>query len=1327
MGSNRIEISQFDGKIDFQSWKKKMRALLPHYKVVHALEPDLERWPKELIIKKQEIDDEAYNLLILNLANSVLRKVDDATTAIQVWNKLETLYSLPSVTNIAFVKCSLFAFRLDLNKSIDDNVDELLKLNLLLKGAEHEVDSTSLAVILLNVVSDDYMVVKNSVQYTGITPSFDLVVSGLKARELELKLRKNSSSGLFVKPRLDNQNFSKHQNPFKGKKKNKNTFKPKETRKYFHCNKPGHLRKNCYSRLKKQKQLSTENPQSINKNNVSEVLVSSVHRNCHEWIVDSGCSFHMCPYKEWFTDYQVVKAASVFMGNDNVCTIHGIGSVSLTLDNGNVILLTNVRHIPELKRNLISVGVLDDMGCENMIKSGCLEIIRNGKIIARAKKKNSLYVLCGRYSGLTNIAASVTDSQAAAIKWHLRLGHMSQKGMKVLEKSGQLGKSALSPLDFCEVCVLGKQHRICFNTGTHLSKSKLDYVHADLWGPERICTHGNCRYFLSIVDDYSRKVWTYLLRSKDETFGKFKDWKTLVEKQTGNSVKVLRTDRGLEFCNEDFDRFCSDSGILRHRTVRLTPQQNGVAERMNRTILEKVRCLLFTSGLSKPFWGEALNTTVYLINRSPSTAIELKSPKEKWTGKVPNLDHIRIFGCSAYAHTRDGKLDPRSIKCIFLGYEPGTKGYRLWDRQSSGIKIIISRDVVFDETCFPCKTSDQTDPMNTSLSEDNKREEPANTTQFEVEHQPNLNQSTETEPIPNLETEEESVEDLEQNQVESLDSYQLAKDRTRRVIRPPTRYSYADLVFTALISVQETKTPEPTSFETTSMSKDRDKWLNAMLDEINSLHVNNTWTLVPKPANHKLVDCKWLFKIKEGDRILDPPRYKARLVAKGFTQCEGIDFNEIFSPVVKFKTIRIMLAAVTQLDLELEQLDVKTAFLHGNLEEKIYMKQPPGFIDKSHPDYVCLLNKSLYGLKQSPRQWNKRFDTFICSIGFKKSNFDACLYYLFEGNDSVFVLLYVDDMLLISNSMHRINMLKRELSSEFDMKDLGSAKRILGMHIDRNRKQGCLRLHRKPYLDSVLNKFNMKNCKGVNLPIASHFILSKEQCPKSTIDLLKMENVPYANGIGSIMYAMISTRPDLSFAISLLSRFMSNPGMEHWNALKWTLKYLNSIVDVGLHYSKCDVDKFSLYGFVDSDFAGNRDNRRSTTAYYYMLGNCCVSWKSQMQSIVSLSSTEAEYVALCDALKEAIWLQGLLFEINLVDNCATVYCDSQSAIHLSKNPIFHDRTKHIEVKYHFVREKVMNHVVNLQKVKTEENAADFGTKVVTVSKFRHCLNLLNIN
>ena len=422
-----------------------------------------------------------------------------------------------------------------------------------------------------------------------------------------------------------------------------------------------------------------------------------------------------------------------------------------------------------------------------------------------------------------------------------------------------------------------------------------------------------------------------------------------------------------------------------------------------------------------------------------------------------------------------------------------------------------------------------------------------------------------------------------------------------------------------------------------------------------------------------------------------------------------------------------MLALAVQSDWEVEQMDVKTAFLNGQLEETIYMTQPEGFkVESRDGELVCLLKRSLYGLKQSPRQWYKKFNSVVTKVGYTRSNYDTCLYYANLNSESAtFLLIYVDDMLIMGKDRQQISRLKGILKGEFEMKDLGAARRILGIDIVRNRMKNSLVLSQESYLKKIIQKFKMGDSKEVNVPLAGHFVFSTDQSPKTDEERKKMENVPYAEAIGSVMYTMISTRPDIAYAVSVLSRYMSEPGEEHWKGIKWLLRYLKGTSNLGLGFNKLG-STIELEGYVDADYASNRDTRKSITSYCFLLNGCCISWKVQLQHVVALSTTEAEFMATTEAFKEAVWIKGILSEIQMLSRRVTVFSDSQSAIHLSKNPVYHERSKHIDIRLFWIRNKIEEGEVNLEKIPSEDNPADAGTKVLTVSKFQHCLDSLNM-
>ncbi|KAH9768873.1 Integrase catalytic domain-containing protein [Citrus sinensis] len=681
--------------------------------------------------------------------------------------------------------------------------------------------------------------------------------------------------------------------------------------------------------------------------------------------------------------------------------------------------------------------------------------------IQRGTKRNEVYVLDGE--AITGLSSVFIGSEKDKTKlWHLRLGHMSVKGLMELQKQGVLGDEKITELDFCEDCVLGKTTRSSFKSSTHTTCGILDYIHSDLWGPAQTVSLGGNSYFLSIIDNFSRRVWVYVLKHKDQVFEKFREWKSLVKNQTGRKVEKHMTDNSLEFCNKKFDSYCGHEGIARHKTTRMTPQQNSLAERMNMTLIDKVRCMLVQAQFPKSLWAETLLTACYLVNLSPPVTLDYKTPFELWHGKPISYDVLRMFGCPAYAHIRQGKLSPRALKRQFIGYPEGVKGYKLWCTDLNLSKCIISRDVIFNEGAILENKKPAGD------SQHGVDEKTSN--QLEVEQIIHKSSEDDGNSRNSSEDQEESTEThIQPQQQTQFQNYQLAKDRKKRQTRPQQRYEYADLITYALAASHEIEVDEPKNYFEAIQSPYKSEWQKAMDNEIALLHNNNTYELVEKTKNRKTVGCKWIFRIKEGLTAAEPRRFKARL----------------------------------------------TAFLHGRLEEEILMTQPEGSIDPKKPDYVCLLKKSLYCLKQSPRQWYLRFDEFMLSHGYLRCNFDCCVYYKLVKIDLyIYLLLYVDDILVSCKSRAEIEALKQLLNSEFDMKDLCQVKKILGMEIRRNNEKGILFLTQRKYLEKVLGNFGMTDCKSVKTPLAAHFKLSSLQCPKSDKENDEMSKVPYANAVG---------------------------------------------------------------------------------------------------------------------------------------------------------------------------------------------------------------------
>ena len=435
------------------------------------------------------------------------------------------------------------------------------------------------------------------------------------------------------------------------------------------------------------------------KSEFSLACVSSV-TSTDEWLWDSACSVHMCFKKEWFFNFTELDGGVVHLANNQPCKIAGIGSISLKNHDGSTRVLTDVRYIPKLEKNLISLGTLESKGFTIIMQNGILKVVSRALVVMKGIRRNNLYL----YQGNTSVGTTATVSEVEKVaemsrSWHMRLGHAGEKSLQTLAMQGLLKGVKTCKMDFYEQCVMGKKTRVKFGTTIHNTEGILDYIHTDVWGPTKTASLGGKHCFVTFVNDFSRRVWVYTMKSKDEVFETFIVWKKMVENQTGRKIKVLRSDNGTEYRNDQFSIFCKKEGISRHFTVRDTSQQNGVAERMNRTLLEKVRCMLSNAGLGKQFWAEAIMYASHLINRLPSAALNGKTPLEVWSGKTTNdYDTLRVFGSTAYYHVKESKLDPRAKKALFMGVTSGVKGYRLWCLSSK--KIIYSKDVTFDESAM---------------------------------------------------------------------------------------------------------------------------------------------------------------------------------------------------------------------------------------------------------------------------------------------------------------------------------------------------------------------------------------------------------------------------------------------------------------------------------------------------------------------------------------------------------------------------------------------------------------------------------------------------
>lgn len=449
-------------------------------------------------------------------------------------------------------------------------------------------------------------------------------------------------------------------------------------------------------------------------------------------------------------------------------------------------------------------------------------------------------------------------------------------------------------------------------------------------------------------------------------------------------------------------------------------------------------------------------------------------------------------------------------------------------------------------------------------------------------------------------------------------------------------------------------------------------------------------------------------------------RYKARLCARGFLQRYGVDYTETFAPVVRYDSLRVVLALVTHLDLEMLQFDVRMAFLYGDLDETIYMKIPEGLT--ADENIVYKLNKSLYGLKQAPRCWNRKFHEFLDRFNFRTSPADKCIYTGVTDGHTVYLALFVDDGLIASESRKSIDSVLNYLKSSFKI-TIGDASIFVGMQIERNRAEKTMFLHQSTYIRYILDKFKMLDAKSNCTPADPHTTLSEIESEESNI-----VNVPYREAVGSLMFLALVTRPDICYAVNMVSRYCNKHNQSHWQAVKRILKYLVGTINRGIMYESGGRQFDSnLSCYSDADFAGDVDTRRSTTGYAFCINKSLVTWSSQRQKLVTLSTTESEYVAAATASKEVIWLRQLLTDLGYPsEQPTTLFVDNQSALRLIRNPEFHKRTKHIDVKFHFIREKVEDKQIDVKYISTEQQLSDLFTKGLNKNRFMYLISELNI-
>lgn len=1354
-----VNIGLLDGKSNWTTWKYKAGICLRGIPgAVDIIEGKTSRpadladgaKPEEVALHKTQldaflkIDSTVLLLLTTNMSEKTVEKIMRLTTSREVWVELHRLFDGVSEDKIYDTCLEFFNYQKATADDIATHISKLKNLWNVLKiemakdaAVKGELPELFLICKVLGTLQEEYFSFKSSWMLMAKKDrTIDNLTDQLCAYEkaLSKKIGIEASTEALV---LDS----------KAKKKN-----------CGYCEKPGHHVKTCRKwiadgRPPKEKkageQKATSKTQTTNMllfAETSEVLNSEAD-NC-DWYVDNGATSHVTYDKSCFKSFELFNAShTISTANGDKLKAVGKGVIEIESVVGGKLqrfCLSDVWYVPCIKKNLFSVlAAHDKVPVSQFVSSANVchfKVGANILIVGERRCQGGLYKL-----NMRGVNPSIAGEVNLTVKedllqlYHERFGHQNVRHVKARVKS-ELQIDLKMERETCEGCIYGKCHRDSFGTRQKCTRPG-EIIWSDVCGPfeESVSKY---KYFVLFKDGYSKFRAIYFMKQKSEVIDKLNLFLAEAE-AAGHKVKEFFSDGGGEFDNKKVRELLARRGIIQRITMPYTPEQNGCSERENRTVVEMARAIMYAhGGMPQKLWAEMINTAKYILNRTGPTPIDGKSPYELWYGKKPGLKHLRIIGSTCYAHVpkqRRKKMDRKALKGILIGYDHD-EGYRIWDQEHD--RLIRSRDVIFEEntllkklgagvsielgSCVPVERGADTQKdvkcnlpigANIHLKIDKTAPSGTGTPRRANQHLPSpsedecLPQERTFDADETWEEFEDCEEDLEEachEEDESLGinvsvepSGRVLRDRSK--LKPPQRYNEFVAMLTSEYDLPET-------YQQAVNSDHSDEWGGAMDCEMDAHRDNNTWTLVDLPEGEQAIPCMWRYVLKVyADGSIE--RFKARLVIKGCSQRKDIDYKETFSPVARVATIRTLLSAAAKQNMVLRQMDVSTAFLYGNLEEEIYMKQPPGYIQD--PTKVCKLNKSLYGLKQAPRCWNQRFTSFLLGLGFKRSEADPCLFIRQRGEHKTFFLMYVDDGLIAATDEGELQQLMQDLKSEFKITEK-EASYFLGFEIKKE-ADGSIRISQENYTKRILERHGMSNSRPVSTPMIKDN--DREESPLNT-------TFPYREAVGALMFLMCGTRPDIAYSLSVVSRKLENPTEKDVLKVKRIFRYLQGTADKCIVYRTGSTELLKCY--TDADHGGDRETGRSTSGVICFHLGAAISWKSQLQASVAISSTEAEIVAASEGARELIWMKRLFKELMNYNHTPQLFIDNEAAIKLSHNPEFHNRTKHIAIRHFFVREQVTAKELIVKYVNTKAQLADILTKPLGGILFQQLCNRLGI-
>ncbi|EER28295.1 copia-like retrotransposon family protein [Coccidioides posadasii C735 delta SOWgp] len=1170
-------------------------------------------------------------------------------------------------------------------------------------------------------------------------------------------------------PQKSYKNTNSESNPEKSSLQNWNCYI---------CGKPGHLAKFCKSNKNSKPNEPKEDSKGKGKETttVATDKIHSVHEaafsmkeareSTDKWILDSGAGSHATSRTDLVQMDPKSHATQLLMANGSKSVTRGFGTASIQTDNGEL-SIGGVRIVPDLQVNLISFGKLIRDGftveqlyvdgehiflLESADKTQSFEAVLNEDdiLVLRTPRIRNLLAYafpvptkllepCYVTATLENkdrddallapnhLAKTPEIKEDTMANWHKRWGHLNAHDIAILARDPRMAMriKGVKKLGFCETCAKAKQARNPFEPRTRSTKPGAK-IFIDIAGGGRTLStdsdppsYGGAKYFLLITDDATRYRWIYLLKERVEAPETLKNWINMIEVSTERKVGTILSDGAPELTSQQLAEFYRSKGIQQEITCPYTPQQDGTSERGIRLLCERTRSVLIDSGLPNELWGEALATVSMMVNLSP-TSVPLYgckntkplTPFEAWTGHQPHCRWVHRWGCDAYVKilNESSKLQPRSKKVKFVGYR-GMHTYRLWDPETNS--IMISRDVIFDEKLDQIPTNSLTEAEYVELPEEYDYIDPLNGWQHKL-----LAYLAKEKP--------EIMKKLADGELEALEPTYLGEEQ--EILSDATEEEEAN---GAELPVLSTRTDIPKSIAEAKRSEEWLYWKEALDVEVSKLQEKGTWILVEKEPQMQILSGKWVF-----DRKLNNTggtvRFKARWVVRGFEQQEGVHYKKTYAAVVSGPTTRAFFAISTAKNWKVRVFDFVTAFLNGTLpeDERVYVQLPTGF-KHGRGNLVGLLRQGLYGLKQAARLWYQAATGYLKSLGFQISPYDAGL--LYHKRKQIYLTLHVDDCRIMGPNEAEIEWLIEKLQERFEIKEVTEQGRYLGMRVQKQ-PNGDLFVNQEQYIEDLLTEYGMEDCKPSKTPMKKG--ISIEFAPDQTLkDGVDEQATPtnYRKGLGSLQFLVTCTRPDIAFAVNYLARFNSRPNRESWAAFKQILRYLKGTKSKGIVFKR-DMDPEGLKPAAssDSDWAGADPAYKSTSGYIITMNGAPISWRSQRQTSVSKSTTEAEYLAASEAACELVWINDLLIDAGVISEgsaklrSSKLSVDNKGAVDLAKAEAITRRARHIEIRHHMLRDWVQKDEISIEHVGTDANKADGLTKALAMDPYAQFVSAIGV-